>query len=77
MLVVSANRNKVIRVTVYLASEENDQILRLLKMPLARSRKIWFNIAINPLGSASAAQDPDRKVGVLACLDYEESNCLY
>ena len=25
MLVVSANRNKVIRVTVYLASEENDQ----------------------------------------------------
>ena len=26
MLVVSANRNKVIRVTVYLASEENDQI---------------------------------------------------
>ena len=26
MLVVSANRNKVIRVTVYLASNENDQI---------------------------------------------------
>ena len=25
MLVVSANRNKVIRVTVYLASNENDQ----------------------------------------------------
>ena len=27
MLVVSANRNKVIRVTVYLASNENDQFL--------------------------------------------------
>ena len=32
MQVVSANRNKVICVTVYLASSENDQLLRVLRI---------------------------------------------
>ena len=40
-LVVSANRNKVIRVTVYLASEENDQFLLFLKMsPCAKPKNL-------------------------------------
>ena len=39
MLVVSANRNKVIRVTVYQASNESDQFLRFLKMPPCRAKK--------------------------------------
>ena len=38
-LVVSANRNKVIRETVYQASNENDQFLRFLKMPPCRVKK--------------------------------------
>ena len=32
-------------------------------------REIWYNTDINPLGSASAAQGPGRKVGALAFLE--------
>ena len=61
-LVVSANRNKVIRVTVYLASNENDQFS--LEKLGGRLRKVYRANRMPPL----CAPLPDFSKGAWSCL---------
>ena len=60
MLGVSANRNKVIRITVYLASDENAQFCVLKNAPLRKVRNFGLILSsgpkAQPTGSVASAE---------------------